>query len=342
MPVRGKAQLAVDGEHGRIDLRVLRDGDRHLGMPFAHELQHDRLHALGQSLAAPGAGNPGETLEHAVGVQLVPAGVAHGGHLVVGIAQQHEKVLAAAPVDFGVPGVEAFQLEAQGRAFQRAGGRVFEQRGQRRHQRGQPIEGHAARVDLQAQPVRGREGVGAPACERRPVEAVEGHAVLDAAVLFGRTDGREERPAFRQVGLEGRSGGGASLHQRQKPVQQGAGHALALVRSQHAAPHVDERREGRIVGRAFAAHAHVEAADDAPLCVPREGAVHHMQRRVLAHVLLGVGVVGLRLARKVFVVALAPVGQGLCPLFSGRPLRIERRSRELPRIGGTGFKHGEP
>lgn len=67
-----------------------------------------------------------------------------------------------------------------------------------------------------------------------------------------------------------------------------------------------------------------------------------MQRRVLAHVLLGVGVVGLRLARKVFVVALAPVGQRLRPFFSGRPLRIERRSRELPRIGGTGFKHGEP
>jgi hypothetical protein len=75
---------------------------------------------------------------------------------------------------------------------------------------------------------------------------------------------------------------------------------------------------GFVVGRAFAANAHVDVAHDAALRVLCKDTVHDVKRRVLPHVLLGVGVAGQGLARKIFLVAKPPVGEELRPGFGGR------------------------
>ncbi len=188
----------------------------------------------------------------------------------------------------------------------------------------------------------GRERFGPPTGERVVVEVGEGHAVLDAAVLLGRADGCEKRMSFGEGRPEGRRGLALLFHEDEQCPHQFAGEALAPVGLPHAAPDIDEGRIGFVVGRAFAANAHVEAAGDVAAAVQRQNAMDGVKGRVLAHVLLGVGIARQGLVRKVFLVAKTPVGKGLRPLLSGRPLGIENESREMPRIGGTGFKHGGP
>jgi hypothetical protein len=183
-------------------------------------------------------------------------------------------------------------------------------------------------VDLSAQAMGGPEGLGLPARERGPVEAGEVHAVLDAAVLLGRADGTKKGVALGQMGPERRDGAALRLHHAQQAMQQLAGHALPAVRAQHAAPDVDERREGRVVGRALAAIAHVQAPEEPAMRIVCQQALDVVQGPVplLLHVAPDLGVARLRLVGNVFFVAQAPVGKDVAHCASDARCGIENGS----------------
>ncbi|MBW8717785.1 MAG: hypothetical protein JF629_18665 [Variovorax paradoxus] len=309
-------------------------------MALAYQRQHGGLHALGQALAAPARRHGRQLLVHAVRKALVPAGVAHGGHLVA-VEQQHQKVLSAALRHVGIPGAVVLELVAHARHVQRIGGRVVDERREGRDQAGQALEGHAAGVDFGAQAPAGGECLRLPAGEFVPRQCIEGGPVLDGAVLLDRADGWEKRMPFGQVGLDAGSGLALRFHEAEQHAQQCAGHAAPPVRPQYTAPGIEIGREGGMVRRAFAAKAQREAADELAFAT-REDPVEGQQRQVLTQRALGVGAGDAALAGVVFLGAKLPIAMELLPAFGGRLMGIENGYRKRPRMRGAGFKHGEP
>ncbi|MGJ7558746.1 5-methylcytosine restriction system specificity protein McrC [Variovorax sp. RB3P1] len=188
--------------------------------------------------------------------------------------------------------------------------------------------------------------------EEDDLDSVQGNLVIHEQVRrnfihkehlaceFDELDENHELNQLLKLALERMSR--LARHERQQPLQKGACHAAAPVRLQHAAPGADEGREGRVVGLAFVPEARVQAADELTLCAHGQQAVQFVQRVGLAHVVPGVGVAEDGLAGLVLGDALAPAGESALPVGLGGTLRIENSGDGIPRVRGTGFKHGGP
>ena len=291
-------------------------------MTLAHQLQHRRLHALGESLATPGARHGSEGLEHAVRKALLPVGVADGRHFIA-VEQHHHQMLSAAAVHFLVPAHMCRQFVADGREVERAQRHVADQHGERRHQAREAVERHSPGMDLPAQ-LRARRWsrVGLPAAERVPVQSVEREAILDRTVFLRGAHRLQECVGIGSGGTEGRRGLAVLLHEGQQCAEQGGGDALSAVRPHHAPACADEGREAFVVGRPRAAEFEQQIADH-PVTVQRDHPARFVHRPAPAQVMLEVSVAQDWLTRDVLLGADPPVRVIRRPLRGRRVMGVE-------------------